>query len=146
MSNPKYFCKDRLPKSKGHEFSKFEDEYAWVVDKVTGEKKYVVVNQINIYDKIQTELENVDFITIRDGLAVVKSQSDKLVDGVYGDFTNLPKSRIEVLSQINDATNYFNALPADERSVFGNDFNSWYAAGGRVAVSKVVVDDKKDGE
>lgn len=52
------------------------------------------------------------------------------VQGVYGDFTELPKSFAEVLQRVIDGENFFNSLPLDVRQQFGNDFRRWFAEAG----------------
>lgn len=52
------------------------------------------------------------------------------VQGVYGDFTQLPKSFAEVLQRVIDGENFFNSLPLDIRQQFGNDFRRWFAEAG----------------
>lgn len=52
------------------------------------------------------------------------------VQGVYGDFTSLPKSFAEVLQRVIDGENFFNSLPLDVRQQFGNDFRRWFAEAG----------------
>lgn len=52
------------------------------------------------------------------------------VQGVYGDFTQLPKSFAEVLQRVIDGENYFNSLPLDVRQQFANDFRRWFAEAG----------------
>ena len=52
------------------------------------------------------------------------------VQGVYGDFTELPKSFAEVLQRVIDGENYFNSLPLDVRQQFDNDFRRWFAEAG----------------
>lgn len=52
------------------------------------------------------------------------------VEGVYGDFTEFPKTYAEILQLRIDSENSFYALDPDVRSKFDNDFNKYFASAG----------------
>lgn len=51
-------------------------------------------------------------------------------NGVYGDFTEMPKTYAEMLQLQIDAQNQFNSLPLDIKEKFNNDFNQFIATAG----------------
>lgn len=79
----------------------------------------------NLYDFIQSHADSVDIHVIlkrfQDGDASVLSR----VQGVYGDFTQMPKTYAEMLNSLIAAENAFNALPVDERAKYGHSFQRW---------------------
>lgn len=46
---------------------------------------------------------------------------------IYGDFTNIPKSPIEMLNFVNHCKEDFDKLPLEIRASFDNDFNKWFS-------------------
>lgn len=46
---------------------------------------------------------------------------------MYGDFTQFPKSYVEMLNLVLDGERYFNSLPLDVRKNFDNDRGKWFA-------------------
>lgn len=70
----------------------------------------------------ETELENIITRVLAGELDLLDQKK-----GVYFDSIGLPKTYAEVLQSVIDGQNMFNALPADIRERFGNDFNVWFA-------------------
>lgn len=48
--------------------------------------------------------------------------------GMYGDFTQFPKTYAEILQSMIDARNYFEELPDEVRRKFDNDFNKFFVS------------------
>lgn len=48
--------------------------------------------------------------------------------GMYGDFTQMPKTFAEVCQKVIDAHNLFDSLSPDKRAIFDNDISKFIAA------------------
>lgn len=49
---------------------------------------------------------------------------------IYGDFTKVPTSQVEVLQMMIDAKKAFYDLPSEVRNKFDGDFNQWFVQSG----------------
>ena len=47
---------------------------------------------------------------------------------MYGDFTQFPKSYVEMLNMVLDGERYFDSLPLETRKKFDNDRGKWFAS------------------
>lgn len=112
------------------ESSKEIDTFEIQVDDKTGKKELVKVGKTNIYKKIQANLEETQIYNILDkfnaGNPEIVERLQR-IDGVFGDFTNAPKSLAEAQQKIIDAHNEFLKLPSDVRKEFNNSTTEFLA-------------------
>lgn len=52
--------------------------------------------------------------------------------GMYGDFTQLPKNYADMLNKLNRAEEFFNALPVEERAKFNHSFAQFVSSLGEL--------------
>lgn len=87
--------------------------------------------KIDINEMINAQRESTDIAYI---LAKMKETGDisslAKVQGVYGDFTEFPKTYAEILQLRIDSENSFYQLDPDVRAKFDNDFNKYFATAG----------------
>ena len=79
-----------------------------------------VVGKEDLQDYINSFGDSVD-VELLVARAVNEPEILNQRQGMYGDFTEFPKTYAEVLDKITSATNLFNSLPVDVRSRFSND-------------------------
>lgn len=86
--------------------------------------------QENLYDYIQSHKDSVDIHKIlqkfENGDVTVLSK----VQGVYGDFTQLPATYAEALNAVISAEQTFNSLPVETRAKFNHSFSQFLAKSG----------------
>ena len=106
------------------------DTFEIQVDDKTGKKELVKVGKTNVYKKIQANLEETQIYNILDkfnaGNPEIVERLQR-IDGVFGDFTNAPKSLAEAQQKIIDAHNEFLKLPSDVRKEFNNSTTEFLA-------------------
>ena len=87
--------------------------------------------RIDIDAMINSQRESTDISFI---LRKMKETGDMTVlaqnPGVYGDFTEFPKTYAEILQLRIDSENSFYQLSPDIRAKFDNDFNKYFASAG----------------
>lgn len=81
----------------------------------TGEK-------INIYDEIQSHADSCDINLIVKRFAAGDTDALARAQGLYGDFSNMPKTYIDMLNTVIAGEAFFDALPVDVKAKFGNNF------------------------
>ena len=95
--------------------------YSETIDK-QGKTYLKKIGNTNIYEKIQASLEETKVYNI---LEKFEKTGDPSIlnrrQGVYGDFSNIPKSPIEIQNIILRAEKEFNSLDKDVRQAFEND-------------------------
>lgn len=92
-----------------------------------GALKLKRTGQINIYDEIQSHAESVDINTTLKKFANGDTGALAKVQGVYGDFTEMPKSYAEMLNTVINGERRFNELPVDIRAKFNHNFGEFVA-------------------
>ena len=65
----------------------------------------------NLYDFIQSHKDSVDIHVLLQKYAEGDISVMSRVQGVYGDFTEMPKTYADALNSMISAENYFNSLP-----------------------------------
>lgn len=83
----------------------------------------------SIKDKINSFREQTDIAYIIKRIQLGDT-SVLRTDGVYGDFTQMPKTFAEALQLQIDGEKQFMSLPLDVRNAFDNDFRKWFATAG----------------
>lgn len=83
----------------------------------------------SIKDKINSFREQTDIAYILKRLQLGDT-SVLRSDGVYGDFTQMPKTFAEAMQLQIDGERQFMKLPLDVRNEFDNDFRKWFSSAG----------------
>lgn len=84
----------------------------------------------NTDEIIQSYAESTDIMTIMNRVSNGEFDLLQARNGIYGDFTGMPKTYAEALQLHIDANRLFASLPADVRQKFDNDENQFFAAAG----------------
>lgn len=95
-----------------------------------GSIELVESSKINIQDMINADRENTDMAYI---LRKMKEGDTSVLvqrEGVYGDFTEFPKTYAEILQLRIDSEASFYGLNPEIRARFDNDFNKYFASAG----------------
>ncbi len=79
----------------------------------------------NLYEYIQSHKESCDIHVILERFARGDVGALERVQGVYGDFSNVPKSYADMLNLVHSAEDAFSRLPVDERAKYGHSFERW---------------------
>lgn len=81
----------------------------------------------NLYEFIQSHAESCDIHVILERFARGDVSAIEKVQGVYGDFSNMPKSYADMLNLVRDAESAFMGLTVEERAKYGHSFERWLA-------------------
>lgn len=90
-----------------------------------------VSDRIDIKKEINSHRDETDMAFI---LSRLMAGDDSVLNPrppMYGDFTQFPKSYVEMLNMVLDGERYFDSLPLDVRKDFDNDRGKWFASIGR---------------
>lgn len=79
----------------------------------------------NLYEYIQSHKESCDIHVILERFARGDVGALERVQGVYGDFSNVPKSYADMLNLVHSAEDAFSRLSVDERAKYGHSFERW---------------------
>lgn len=83
--------------------------------------------QINLYDEIQSHAESVDIYTTLNRFTNGDAGALSKVQGLYGDFTEMPKTYADMLNTVINGERKFNSLPVDVRAKFNHNFGEFVA-------------------
>lgn len=86
----------------------------------------------NTDDIIQSYAESTDIRVILNRVANGETELLHQRNGIFGDFTGMPKTYAEALQLHIDSNRLFESLPADIRQKFDNDENKFFASAGTV--------------
>ena len=103
--------------------------YKPVVDK-KGNIELEECGKENTQEIIQSYAESCDIQLILQNAMMGDVSGLQKVQGVYGDFTQMPKTYAELLQLQIDAQNAFNSLPTDVKKRFDNDVNKFLMSAG----------------
>lgn len=98
--------------------------YAPVFDE-NGVMDLVESGREDLYAYIQSHKDSCDIHVILKRYSEGDPSVLSKVQGMYGDFTNMPQTYAEALNAIISAENYFNTLPVDVRAKFGHSFQQF---------------------
>lgn len=87
-----------------------------------------VSDRIDIKKEINSHRDETDMAFI---LSRLMAGDDSVLNPnppMYGDFTQFPKSYVEMLNLVLDGERYFDSLPLDVRKNFDNDRCKWFAS------------------
>lgn len=90
----------------------------------------IEVGKENTDDIIESHRESTDMNII---LAKIAAGDDSVLNqrkGMFGDFTEMPKTYAEALQMQIDAERMYDSLPVDVKSKFDNDKNKFFALAG----------------
>lgn len=129
--------------------------YGEVVD-VDGSIKLVPIAYENTDDIIASQADSTDIHTIIARFRAGDLGALNQRKGIYGDFTEAPKTYAEALQMQIDGKRAFDKLPVELKKKFDNDYHKFLASAGSdewlekleavMPKEEKVVDDKKDGE
>ena len=101
--------------------------YGKEIDK-DGKVHIVETGKTNLYEKIQASKEDTLIYNILDRFNAGDISVLQARQGVYGDFTDAPKTLAEAQQSLITAENYFNSLPLDVRAEFNHSFSEFLAS------------------
>ena len=84
----------------------------------------------NTDEFIQAQTESTDIRTLIARMAAGDMDALNVHKGMFGDFTDMPKTYAELLQMQIDAKRSFEKMPADIKEKFGNDVNQYLATAG----------------
>ena len=87
-----------------------------------------VTDRVDIKKEINSHREETDMAFI---LSRLMAGDDSVLNPnppMYGDFTQFPKSYVEMLNMVLDGERYFDSLPLETRKQFDNDRAQWFAS------------------
>lgn len=82
----------------------------------------------DLYGYIQSHADSCDIHVILKRFEQGDLSVMQRVQGVYGDFTQMPKTFAEALNTLIAAEQYFDSLPVDVRAKFGHNFSQFIAS------------------
>lgn len=92
-----------------------------------GSIELVKTSEYSLQEYIESYRDQTDMSFIIQQLKAGNPSVLHVQNGMYGDFTNLPKSYAEVLQLNINAKKVFNDLPLDVKKAYEMDFNKWFA-------------------
>lgn len=84
----------------------------------------------DLYQSIQSHRDSVDIHVLLSRYSNGEVDVLTKVQGVYGDFTQMPKTYAELLNQVIAGEHMFNGLPVEIRAKFDHDFNKFMVQAG----------------
>ncbi|ALS03491.1 VP3 [Gokushovirus WZ-2015a] len=84
--------------------------------------------ELDSYAEIQSHKDSVDIHVLLSRYQNGDVHALQRVQGVFGDFTQLPKTYADALNLVNDGKQLFDGLPVDVRAKFGHDFARFVAS------------------
>lgn len=103
-----------------------------------GRKELVIVGEIDSFGMIQSHKDSVDINLILDRFARGDASVLNKVQGVFGDFTSMPKTLAELSQRVLDAEQLFSNLPLEIREEFGHDPSQFFASIGSEKYNKAI--------
>lgn len=87
-----------------------------------------VTDRVDIKMEINSHRDETDMAYILSRLMVGDDSVLNPRPPMYGDFTQMPKSYVEMLNMVIDGERYFDSLPIETRREFDNDRGKWFAS------------------
>lgn len=86
-----------------------------------------VVGEFSLYDEIQSHADSCDINLLYKRF--VNGETDVLsrVQGMYGDFSAMPKTYADMLNSVIAGERFFDALPVEIKNQFEGSFTHWMA-------------------
>lgn len=92
-----------------------------------GQRVLKRVGETDLYAEIQSHKDSCDVNYILQRFAQGDQTALSKIQGVYGDFTNMPTTLAELQQRVVDAENLFYNLPVDVRAEFNHSPSEFYA-------------------
>lgn len=93
-----------------------------------GTIELTVSDRVDIKKEINSHRDETDMSFI---LSRLMAGDDSVLNPnppMYGDFTQFPRSYVEMLNMVLDGERYFDSLPIETRKQFDNDRGKWFAS------------------
>lgn len=110
-----------------------------------GVRELKPVGKIDTYSRIQSYKESTDINVILQRFVNGDQSALSKVQGVYGDFTNMPTTLAELSQRVLDAENLFNSLPLSVRSEFNFSPSEFFASIGSDRFNEIFRDPSSTG-
>lgn len=131
------YQKERVRSNAG---SRMQPQYKMTVNKETGAHELKQKGEINLYAQIQSFKNSTDVNYILERFARGDESALSKVQGVYGDFTEMPKTLAELSQRVLDAQTLFDNLPLDVREQFGFNPSVFFASIGSEKFNTIFAD------
>ena len=105
---------------------RFVMEYSPVYDE-NGRLELKESGKTDLYEYIQSHRDSVDIHVLLKRYQLGDAAALSKVQGVYGDFTEAPKSFADMLNLVNAGRQYFDSLPVEVKQQFNNNFAEFMA-------------------
>lgn len=93
-----------------------------------GKFSLVESGEVNVYEEIQSHRDSVDINVLLLKYLDGDTAALERVQGMYGDFSNMPNSYAGILNTMTKSRAIFDSLPADIRSNFDNSFEQFISS------------------
>ncbi len=103
-----------------------------------GKRELEKVGRIDLYAQIQSHKDSCDINYILERFARGDESALSKIQGVYGDFTQMPTNLAELQQRVVDAEALFYNLPVDVRAEFNHSPSEFYSAIGTDKFNKAV--------
>lgn len=114
--------------------------YSLVIDKDTGKEELKETGKTNLYDYIQSSLEETLIYNIIERYNSGDVDALNKIQGFYGDVTTMPKNLAEAQQIMINAQKVFNDLPVDVRAKYNHSVSEFLSAVEKDARAKASAD------
>lgn len=108
--------------------SRKQPQYKMTVNEETGAHELKQKGEIDLYAQIQSFKDSADINVILARFARGDVSALSKIQGVYGDFTQMPTTLAELSQRVLDAENLFYQLPLEIREEFDHNPSIFYAS------------------
>lgn len=124
-----YYSRARKPQTiAAPKCEKIIPTFSLEINTKTGKKELKQTGKTNIYEKIQASKEQTMIYNILERYNAGDIEVLNKVQGMYGDFTNVPKTLAEAQQQLINAENLFMSLPLEMRKEFNHSTSEFLAS------------------
>ncbi len=106
--------------------SGMKDTYKMHVDE-NGKRELKKSGEYNLYAEIQSYKDSVSIDYILSRFVNGDETALSRVQGIYGDFTQMPKTMAELQQRVIDAEHLFDSLPLDIRAQYNHSASEFFA-------------------
>lgn len=138
----KFNIKSVFPTKKTFAGERMQPTYKMTVDE-NGVRELKKTGQIDLYAQIQSFKDSCDINYILERFAKGDVSALSKIQGVYGDFMNMPRTMAELSQRVIDAENLFNTLPLDVRQQFNFSPSEFFASIGSDKFNAIFADEDK---
>lgn len=125
----KFYCQydEKLPRKKSNSGSPIHQTYTGVYDE-NGVIQLIPDKVVNTYDEIQSHRDSTDLNILLKRYMTGDTECLNQVQGVYGDFSAMPRSYSELLNKVSDGQKLFDSLTPNIKAEFGNSYEQFLVA------------------